>query len=348
MKAIVISRPGAPEVLELRDVPAPEPGPGEVLVRVRATAVNRADILQRRGRYPAPPGAPADIPGLEYAGTIAAVGAGVESWLWAEGDPVMGLVAGGGYAELVAVPADQLVPVPDRLDLEQAAAIPEVFITAHDALRTRLGLAADETLLVHAVGSGVGTAALQLAKAWGARVIGTARTGWKLERARELGLDLAIHTGADAASDASSNSGSEASDSDAGPAFADPVLEATEGRGADAILDLVGGAYLAGNLRAAATLGRIVVVGLTSGRRAELDMGMLLGKRLTVVGTVLRSRPAEEKARTTRAFADDVLPLLADGRVGPVIHEVLPVAEAARAHALVESNETFGKVLLSW
>ena len=329
MKAIVISRPGAPEVLEPRDVPAPDPGPGEVRVRVHATAVNRADLLQREGRYPAPPGSPAHIPGLEYAGTVESLGPGVDPGRWAPGDRVMGLVGGGGYAELVVAPADQLVAVPDGLALERAAAVPEVFITAHDALRTRLRVRAGETLLVHAAGSGVGTAALQLARAWDVATLGTARTPWKLDRAAAHGLGVAI-------------------DTSAGPDFADAVLEATAGRGADAILDLVGGDYLPGNLRAAATLGRIAVVGLTAGRRAELDMGLLLRKRLTLVGTVLRSRPAAEKAETTRAFADDVIPLLAAGRVGPVIHEVLPATEAARAHALVASNATYGKVVLAW
>lgn len=344
MKAIVISQPGAPEVLQLRDAPDPEAGPGEVRVRVHSTAVNRADLLQRQGRYPAPPGVPADIPGLEFAGTVEALGEGVEPWLWGAGDRVMGLAGGGTYAELVTVPADQLVPVPDGLELGDAAAVPEVFITAHDALRTRLRLAGGETLLVHAVGSGVGTAALQLAKAWGVRVLGTARTAWKLDRARQLGLDVAIHTG----DDRGDSAGSGGEPGAPGSAFADAVLEATEGRGVEAILDLVGGGYLAGNLKALATLGRMVVVGLTAGRRAELDLGLVLGKRLTLVGTVLRSRPPEEKAETTRAFADEVLPLLADGRIAPVIHEVLPAAEAARAHALVESNATFGKVVLSW
>lgn len=333
MKAVRITEPGAAHVLRLDEVPRPDPAPDQVLVRVTATAVNRADILQRQGHYPAPAGAPADIPGLEFSGTIEQLGEHVGSWLWEAGDRVMGLAPGGAYAEYLTVTADHLIPVPDRLDLQQAAAVPEVFITAHDALRTRLRLARDQTLLIHAVGSGVGTAALQLARQMGARVIGTSRTQWKLDRARELGLALAIHTGGD-------DGGTED--------FADAVLDATDGHGADAILDLVGGPYLAGNLRAVATLGRIVVVGLTAGRRAELDMGALLSRRATLIGTVLRSRSDAEKADTTRRFTDDVLPLLADGTVRPVIHDVVPAAEAARAHELVESNDTFGKVLLTW
>jgi NADPH:quinone reductase len=226
------------------------------------------------------------------------------------------------------VAAGEAVRVPDGLSLEEAAAVPEVFITAQDALATRLCLAPGEALLIHAVGSGVGTAALQLARAWGGRVLGTSRTGWKLDRARELGLDLAMET-------------------DDGR-FADRVMEATDGRGVDAILDLVGGGYLEENLRSLATLGRQVVVGLTAGRTATLDLGALLRKRLTLVGTVLRSRPGPERLAVARAFADDVVPLLADGRVRPVIHAILPAADAARAHALVESNQTFGKVVLTW
>ena len=326
MQAVVITEPGAPDVLRVRSHPDPVPGAGEVLVRVAATSVNRADLLQRRGLYPAPPGAPAGIPGLEFAGVVEGLGAGVDGW--GVGDRVMGLAAGGAYAELIAVPGAEAVRVPDGMPLEVAAAVPEVFITAHDALRTRLGVSAGETLLIHAVGSGVGTAAVQLAREWGLRTLGTSRTAWKLDRAASLGLDVALHV--------------------AGGEFADDVLEATDGAGVDAILDLVGGGYLRDNLRSLATLGRQVVVGLVSGRSAELDMGMLLRKRVTIVGTVLRSRPPAEKAAATAAFARDVVPLLAEGRVAPVIHDTLPMAEAAAAHGLVESNETFGSVVLSW
>lgn len=353
MKAIVITRAGAPEVLRLRDVPDPDPGPDDVLVRVAATSVNRADLLQRQGRYPAPDGWPADIPGLEFAGTVEAVGEnaratggravgprggpdvgpeggsrGRPAARPAVGDRVMGLVGGGGYAEYVALPADQLIPVPDALPLTDAAAVPEVFITAHDALRARAGLRAGETLLIHAVGSGVGTAALQMARAWGCRVLGTSRTGWKLDRARELGLDTAI----------------DASDGD----WSAAVRDATDGDGVDVILDLVGGAYLAGNLRSLKTLGRQVVVGLPAGRTAEIDLGALLSKRLTLVGTALRSRSRAEKAQATASFAEDVAPLLADGSIRPIIHATLPMAEAARAHELVASNETYGSVVLRW
>lgn len=326
MKAVVITEPGTPDVLRLLDVPAPEPRDGEIRVRVEAAGVNRADLLQRQGHYPVPPGWPENIPGLEYAGTVESVGPNVT--LWSPGDRVMGLVGGGACAEYVVVPTDEALPVPAGMAPERAAAVPEAFITAHDALRARLGVRSDESVLIHAVGSGVGTAALQLAKARGVRVIGTSRTDWKLERAAELGLDVAVRP-------------------DDG-AFADAVLEATGGRGVEAILDLVGGDYLEENLRCAAALGRIVLVGLTRGRSAELDMGTVLRKRLTLVGTVLRSRPSVEKAAAARAFAGEGLPLLTRGDVVPLIHEVIPMEEAARAHALLESNETFGKVVLRW
>ncbi len=328
MKAVVITRPGPPEVLELVDVPDPQPGPGEVRVRVSAAGVNRADLMQRQGHYPAPPGWPADVPGLEFAGRVDHVGPGVEDW--GAGDRVMGLAGGGACAEYVVVPAEHLLPVPDALDDDAAAGVPEVFITAHDALRTRAGLAGSESVLIHAVGSGVGTAGLQIARAHDALVLGTSRSPWKLERASELGLDVAL--------DASGE----------GVAFAERVREATDGRGADVVLDLVGGAYLAENLRAMAILGRLVVVGLPSGRTAEVDLGMLLSRRLTLVGTALRSRSRIEKAAAIRLFAEEVLPLMADGRIRPVVQEVIPASEAARAHERVASNQTFGKVILRW
>ena len=326
MRAVVITEPGPPGVLRLRDVPAPEPGPGEIRVRVEAAGVNRADLLQRQGHYPAPSGWPSEIPGLEYAGVVDAVGPRVS--VWSGGERVMGLVGGGAYAEYVVVASDEVISIPADMSSAEAAAIPEAFITAHDALRTRLGVRRGETLLIHAVGSGVGTAALQLARGCGARVIGTSRTGWKLERAAEMGLQVGVDT--------------------SGGGFAESVLEATYGRGVEAVLDLVGGDYVVGNIECAATLARIVVVGLTGGRRATLDLGTLLRKRLTLIGTVLRSRSAPERTAAARAFAEDGLPLISHGAARPVIHEVLPMAEAARAHELVASNETFGSIVLSW
>lgn len=327
MRAIVITTPGGPDVLERRDRPVPEPGTRELRVRVHATALNRADLLQRRGRYAAPPGSPADVPGLEYAGVVDAVGPGTTRW--SEGDRVMGLVGGGGYSEAVIAHEREAVRIPDALSFEEAAAVPEAFVTAHDALFTRVDLALGERLLIHAVGSGVGLAGLQLAKAAGATVFGTSRTPEKLRRAvDEFGLDVAI----------------DASDGD----FAAALRQATGGEGVHAILDLVGGAYLAGNVDALTTLGRMVVVGLVSGRSAEADLGALLRKRLTIVGTALRSRPLEEKIAAMRAFARHVLPLLADARVRPVIDRVMPFAEVRDAHRLMEANENFGKIVLSW
>jgi len=327
MRAVVMMRPGGPEVLELRDVPTPQPGPGHLRVRVAASGVNRADLLQRRGGYPAPAGWPVDIPGLEYAGTVDALGEGVARF--GIGDPVMGLVGGGGYAEAVVVAEPEVLPVPDTLSLEAAAAVPEAFITAHDALFAQMRLTAGETLLVHAVGSGVGTAALQLAKAAGARVLGTARTDWKLEGAGGLGLDVAIRAGG-------------------AVEWAEEVLQATGGRGVDAVLDLVGGDYLRGNIRVLAPRGRLILVGLVAGRSAELDMGAVLARRLSIFGTAMRSRSSAEKADACRAFARDVLPLLADGRVRPVLDRTYPAAEVAEAHRRMESAGNFGKLVLSW
>jgi NADPH:quinone reductase len=324
MRAVVIREAGGPDVLELRDVSQPEPGAGSILVRVGATAVNRADLLQRAGVYPAPAGVPPDIPGLEYAGTVESTGPGVTRWR--AGDRVMGLVGGGGYADYIVTHEDEAIAVPARLSLVEAAAVPEAFTTAHDALVTQMRLAGGETLLIHAVGSGVGTAGLQLARALGARVIGTQRSRWKLERAAALGLDAGIETD--------------------GSDFADAVLAQSGGRGADGILDLVGGAYLAGNLRCVAMRGRIIIVGLVAGARHELDMRRLLSRRVTLVGTVLRSRSHGEKVAAARGVQADVVPLLERGIVAPVVDTVLPLEDARRAHELVAENRNFGKVVL--
>jgi NADPH2:quinone reductase len=326
VRAVVIARPGGPEVLELRDVPAPEPSGAQLRVRVHATAVNRADLLQRRGAYPAPAGAPADIPGLEYAGTVDAVGPAASGWRI--GERVMGLVGGGGYAEAVVVDEGEALPVPAGLSLEQAAAVPEAFLTAHDALVTQARLKAGEVVLIHGVGSGVGTAALQLAAVRGARVIGTSRSAWKLERAVELGLHDAIDTGRED--------------------FAHAVLRLTDGHGADVVLDLVGGDYLRGNLDALAGRGRIAVVGLVAGATATLDMRTLMGKRAHIFGTVMRTRPLREKVAVAAAFRDDALHHFDTGRLRPVIDDVLPMGEAAAAHARLEANENFGKIVLRW
>jgi NADPH2:quinone reductase len=327
VRAIVITRPGGPDVLEMRDdVPVPVAGPGRLLVRVHASAVNRADLHQRAGHYPPPPGWPADIPGLEFAGIVEAVGDGVATHV--AGNRVMGLVGGGGYAEYVAVAAAEALPVPAPLTLQEAAAIPEVFLTAHDALVTQAGLAGPADVLIHGVGSGVGTAALQLARARGARIFGTARSAWKLERAGALGLDVAIDASLDD--------------------FAAIVLRETAGRGVDIVIDLVGGTYLEGNLKALAPQGRLIVVGLVAGAQATLDMRTLLRKRITIRGTVMRNRSDEEKARVATAFHHDALPLFDDGTLVPVTDTLLPMEQAARAHTLLAENRNFGKVVLHW
>lgn len=322
----MIAAPGGVEALVERDVPLPEPGPSQVRVRVHAAGVNRADVLQRQGRYPAPPGAPSDIPGLEYAGTVEAVGEAVR--LWRPGDRLMGLVGGGAYAQAVVVHEREALRIPPALSFDEAASMPEAYITAYDALFGRLRLALGERLLVHAVGSGVGIAALQLATAAGATVYGTSRSAWKLERATAHGLELGVDTTHDD--------------------FADAILQATDGAGVDATLDLVGGPYLASNLRTLAPRGRQVVVGLVAGRTAEVDLGLLLRKRLTLVGTALRGRPLEEKIEATRSFGRHALPLLASGGIRPVIDRIYPVQDAAEAHLRMEANENFGKIVLAW
>jgi len=325
MGAIVIREPGPPEVLELRAVPRPVPGPGEVLVKVASSGLNRADLLQRKGRYPVPPGYPEDIPGLELAGTVVALGAGVEGV--AEGDRVMGILGGGGYAEYALSPAETLVPVPEGMDAVTAGAIPEVYMTAYDAVFLQEGLSEGETLLVHAVGSGVGTAALQLGRRAGARVIGTSRTPEKLERAAALGLEDSV------LGDAS---------------WPERVLELTDGQGVDVILDLVGGPYLEGNQRVIARGGRHIVVGVPGGAEATLSLRALMGRRASIRGTVLRARPLAEKTELARSFTRDVLPGFAAGELDPVIDRVLPAGDAAGAHRVMEANENFGKILLEW
>jgi len=326
MKAIVITRPGGPEVLEVAERPIPVPGPGEIRVRVRASALNRADLIQRRGRYPAPPGSPPDVPGLEYAGEVEAVGDG--AGLWAVGNRVMGIVGGGGHAEFVVVHECEAVRVPQQFSWEDAAAVPEVFFTAYDALFRQLNLVIGERVLIHAVGSGVGTAAVQLARAAGAVTIGTSRTSAKLQRAATLGLDVAVHA-ADGVWEAA-------------------VDAAVEGAGVQAVLDLVGGAYFAGNVRSLAVGGRIVVVGTVGGTEVQLDLSALMRKRIRLIGTVMRSRPLEEKITLAREFSRSVVPLLASGRVRPVVDEVFPFARISDAHRLLETNETFGKIVLVW
>ena len=329
MRAIVITKPGGPEVLELRDVETPEPAPGQVRVRIRACAVNRADLMQVRGLYPAPADAPQDIPGLELAGEVDAVGEGVADL--AKGDRVFGVVGGGAYAEAVVVHARTLARIPAELDFIHAAAVPEAFVTAYDAMVLQAGLAAGDVVLVHAAGSGVGTAAIQIARAIGARSIGTARTAAKLERARELGMC----------------SGIVATTSNGEPRFAAKVMELTQGRGADVCLELVGGNYVPESLAALAEKGRLVLVGLLAGATAEIDLGRMLRRRIRMLGTVLRARPLEEKILAGRLLEQRLAPLFASGTLKAVVDRVLPLEKAGEAQAYVAANEGFGKVVLT-
>jgi NADPH:quinone reductase len=325
VRALTIARPGGPEVLEIKDVPDPVAGPEEVVVRVRASALNRADILQRRGRYPAPSGAPADIPGLEFAGEVLSCGDGVTSWQ--PGDRVMGIVGGGGQAEKLRLHERLCLRIPPGLGFEEAAAVPEAFLTAYDALFFRGGLRPGESVLMHAAGSGVGTAASAIATMAGARVVALSRSAEKRRRLSALGLHRVL----------------DADDDD----LAAAIRMALGGEGVDLTIDFVGASTWALDLEVAAVRGRIVLVGTMSGRTVQADLGVLMRKRLTVVGTVLRSRPLEEKIELVQSFARTMLPLLATGRLRPVVDRVLPLDEAAAGHAAMEANENFGKIVLT-
>lgn len=328
MKAVYISEFTGSDALELRELPkTPAPVGQQILVRVRAAGLNRADLLQARGLYPPPAGYSPNIPGLEFAGEIAEVGP--EASGWTVGDRVFGITAGEAQAEYLLTDGRHLARIPDNLSFNQAAAVPEAFITAYDAVFTLGQLKQTDTLLIHAVGSGVGLAAMQLAKAAGATVIGTSRTDEKLVRSRELGLDHGILTRES-------------------PDFAESVMNATAGRGADVILDLVGAAYFKQNLQALAMKGRLILVGLTSGRTTEFDMELAFQKRATIVGTVLRSRSADEKAGLTQLFSNEVVPLLSDGRVRPDIDKVFPASDVIAAYEYLGSNDSFGKVVLEF
>ncbi len=324
MRAITITSPGGPEVLQIAEVPDPVPAEGEVLIDVAAAGLNRADLLQRQGMYPPPPGEP-EYPGLECAGTIAALGAGVTGWQ--VGDQVCALLSGGGYAEQVAVPAGQVLPVPAGLSVTEAAALPEVACTVYSNVVQVAGLRAGETLLVHGGASGIGTLAIQLGKALGAQVACTAGSRAKLDRCRELGADLAIGY----------------RDTD----FVAAVSEFTGGRGADVILDIMGAAYLDRNVAALAQDGRLVIIGLQGGTRAEIDLNAMLRKRASLHATSLRSRPVDQKAAIVAGVRDVVWPLVAAGRIRPVIDATVPLAEAARAHAMLEDGQHVGKILLT-
>ena len=322
MKAIVITQPGGPEVLALADRPLPEPVAAQVRVRVLAAGLNRLDIMQRQGKYPAPPTAPADIPGVEFAGIVDAIGPQVQDW--EIGQHVFGLVGGGAYAEYIITHERLLASVPENLSFPEAAAVPEAFMTAHDALFTQANLKMSERVLIHAIGSGVATAALQLANAIGCTTFGTSRTPEKLHRAQELGLTQTLPL----------------------PEFLPALQNATNQQGVDVIIDFVGKLYLSQNLQALSPQGRLVQVGLLGGNDAEINLGVVLQKRLRIVGTALRSRSLEEKAFVTRKFNDQVVPLLSNKKVRPIVDKVFPLSEAAQAHRYLENNANFGKVVL--
>jgi putative PIG3 family NAD(P)H quinone oxidoreductase len=323
MHAVVITEPGGPDVLRWTEVPDPSPGPGEVLIDVAASAVNRADMMQRQGFYPPPPGAPA-YPGLECSGTIAALGEGVTGWH--PGEQVCALLAGGGYAEKVAVPAGQLLRAPQSIALVAAAALPETVCTVYSNVFQGARLASGETLLIHGGGSGIGTTAIQLAKHAGAVVAVTAGSHEKLDACRELGADILINYREDD--------------------FAERLMEATDGHGADVILDIIGAGYLARNLAALAPDGRIANIGLQQGRTAEIDLSLLMSKRGTIMSTTLRARPAQQKASIVEAVAANVWPLVDAGVIRPVIDRELPMRQAGEAHRIMTASSHTGKIVL--
>ena len=322
MRAVVLESYGGTEVLEIKQVPDPTPGGGEIEVEIACTALNRADLLQRRGLYPGPP-MEHEIPGMEFAGTVTALGPGAAAW--SVGDRVMGIVGGGAYAERIVLPERQAMPIPAAVPLADAAAIPEVFLTAFDALVVQGGLTSGRWALVHAGASGVGTAAIQIAKAIGARVAVTASAG-KLDRCRDLGADVVI--------DYTSQR------------FVEATAEATGGEGVDVVLDVIGGDYTVDNIRALKTTGRIIQVGVMGAQTVELPLGMLLPKRASIIGTVLRARPVEEKIALTQRVVTELLPLFDSGALRPVIDSRYPLDEIGDAHRYMETNANIGKILI--
>jgi len=323
MKAIVIAEPGDESVMRVGEAPEPALGPGDLRIRVAAAAVNRADLLQRQGLYPPPPGA-SEVLGLECAGEVVEVGADVSGW--APGDRVMALLAGGGYAEQVVVDAGSAMPVPAALSLEEAAALPEVFLTVFLNVFQLGGLAEGGAALVHGGGSGIGTAAIQLVKAAGARIVVTAGSEEKCRRCLELGADVAVNY----------------RDGD----FVEAAKQATGGRGVDVVLDSIGAPYLDANLRALATGGRLVLIGLMGGAKAELNLAALLARRLQVIGSTLRARPPAEKAGIVAGFLERFGARVEKGELRPVVDRVLPLAQAADAHRAMKASEHFGKIVL--
>lgn len=326
MRAVIYEGAGGPEVITIGEVPKPEVRPEHIRVKVHAAGLNRADLIQRRGQYAAPSGWPANIPGLEYAGEVEAIRQGVTQWR--VGDRVMGLVGGGAQAELVVVHQNEVLPIPAGLSYEEAAAIPEAFLTAYDALITRARLQPRERVLIHAVGSGLGTAAAQIARQLGATVLGTSRSGDKLARALVYGLEVGIDTSRT------------------------PFREAL-GEPVDVVLDVLGGPALADNLAVLAPRGRLVLLGFLAGSRSDVDLGPILRKRLEVIGTVMRTRELDERIPLIREFGDRMLPLF-EPRFGqaavlrPVLERTYPMAQLADAHRVLEGNTTFGKVVVTW
>ncbi|MDZ4838281.1 MAG: NAD(P)H-quinone oxidoreductase [Candidatus Melainabacteria bacterium] len=325
MKAVIVTESGGPEVLQLQDVPDPQAQHGEVRVKVMATAVNRADLIQRKGNYPAPPGTVANILGLEFAGVVIDVGEGVFGMK--PGDRVFGLVPGGSYAEFVVVNHRTLARIPDNLTFVEAAAVPEAFVTAYDAMVSQGNLKSGEWVLIHAVGSGVGTAAVQICRALGARCIGTSRTKDKVDRAMELGLHRGIVM--------------EKGD------FAAEVKTIVGAQGVNLVLELIGGNYVAEDLECIADQGRIILVGLLAGAKVDMNLGAILRKRVLLKGTTLRARPLEEKIVAGQLLANNIVPLLESGQLKPIIDKTFPLADAAKAHEYVEKNDSFGKVVLT-
>lgn len=327
MLAVIITQAGGPEVLALRDVPTPQPGTNEVQVKVMASALNRADLLQREGKYPPPPGVSKEIPGMEFAGEVSALGSGATRWKL--GQRILGIVGGAAHAQYLVTHEDAVTEIPTGMSWADAAAIPEVYITAHDAMWKQAGLRAGEHVLIHSVGSGVGLAAVQLARAKGAVPFGTSRTADKIEQARGHGLEAGVVIRDDFA----------------------PLKEFAEkhtrnGRGFDVAMDLVGGKYVGGTIPAMALQGRIMLIGTVAGAQAELNLGIVLFKRLQLKGTVLRARSLEEKIAVTKAFAEEVVPLFAAGKLRPVIDRQFELKDIASAHAHLASNQTVGKVVL--
>lgn len=323
MKAITCTKPGGPEVLQLTEVADPVPTPDQLLVRVRASALNRADTMQRIGAYPPPPGE-SDILGLELAGEVEAVGSSVQGF--APGDRVFGLVGSGGYAEKAVIDARMAMPIPDGWSFTQAAAVPEVYFTAQETIFTLAGLKAGETILIHAGASGVGTAGIQMARETRARILITAGSAEKIQRCIELGAQA----------------GCNYKEQD----FAEWIKDLTQGTGVDVIEDFIGAAYWDKNLRSLKIGGRLVLVGLMGGVKVETNLGMILTKRLQIFGSVLRSRPLEDKIAITQRFKQNWLPLLTTGKIKPIIDTVFPLAQAAEAHQYMEDNKNFGKIIL--